>query len=334
MFSRSLITLRKFFKLICLLLFISLFFQCEKEPPIEKKPIIVPLTHYDSVAIAKLPRYYNFLKTMKEAGYTFIDFRTYMRTDTSRLPRKLIVIRHDIHYRDISYAYFAFQIEQIVIGLRHSTYYVMLNDPLELKVINPAMKSQYMKLVHLLDSNEIDIQPHISPIDMYISNNHPYWEKFSVDSLTRMFNHNYRWDINKTGRNLIVTGKDVFNINDINKSLIPLLLKYNEEWTYETDHDVQGYASHGSGTAMNHILNNAYILDQLALLRIGLYKYDTYNSKIFNVLTYLSDNYLPSWMRDPGTIPPGRYQFLMHPYQWTTNRVKSTEPFEEEIYDE
>ena len=103
MFTLKLISLRKLFNLLCLLLFVSLLYQCEEEPPIEKKPVIVPLTHSDSLAIAKLPYYYNFLVTMKEAGYTFYDFRTYMRTDTSRLPQKLIVIRHDVHYRDIFY---------------------------------------------------------------------------------------------------------------------------------------------------------------------------------------------------------------------------------------
>lgn len=335
MFTFIMISLRKFFKLICLLLFFFLLFQCEKEPLIEKMPPSVPLTHSDSLVIAKLPRYYKFLVNMKEQGYTFLDFRTYMNKDTSRLPRKLIVIRHDVHFRDIYYAYYALKIEQMVIGPRHSTFFIMINDPVELKIINAGMKNEYMKLIHYLDSCDVDIQPHISAIDLYISNKHPFWENYPKDSLKRMFDHNYRWEINKTGRKLIVTGKDVFNINEINRSLLTLMVKYNEEWTNETNLDVQGYASHGSGTPMNLVINNAYILDQTTLLMLGLYKYDTYNSKIFNVLTYLSDNNLPSWMINPDSIQSGRYQFLMHPYQWAAGRIgMASVAYEEEMYPE
>jgi hypothetical protein len=326
-------SLRRIIRLLCLLLFSFLLFQCEKEPLVEKTPPVAPLTHSDSLVIAKLPRYYKFLVKMKEDGYTFMDFRTYMHTDTSRLPQKLIVIRHDVHFRDIYYAYYAFKIEQLVIGSGHSTYFIMINDPVELKVINAGMKNEYMKLIHFLDSCDADIQPHISAIDLYISNKHPYWERYSKDSLKRMFDHNYYWDINKTGRKLIVTGKDVFDINDINRSLISLMVKYNEEWTNETNLEVQGYASHGSGTPMNLVMNNAYILDQTTLLMLGLYKYDTYNSRIFNILTYLSDNNLPSWMINPSSIPFDRYQFLMHPYQWAAGRIgMAGVGYEEELY--
>jgi len=335
MFSSSLSAFRKFLKLIYLLLFISLLFQCEKETLVEKMPPVVTLTHSDSLVIAKLPRYYKFLVKMREEGYSFMDFRTYMDADTSRLPQKLIVIRHDVHYRDIFYAYYALQIEKMVIGPRRSTFFIMINDPLELKTISAGMENEYMTLVHYLDSSDVDIQPHISPVDLYISNYHPFWQYFSKDSLKRMFTHNYRWEINNKGRKLIVTGKDVLNVNDINKSLLLLLPKYNAEWTNETNHDVQGYASHGSGTSMNYIINNADILDQTLLLMLGIYKYDTYNSQLFSVLTYLSDNNLPSWMINPSSIPSGRYQLLMHPYQWSAGRIGMTGiGYEEEMYPE
>jgi hypothetical protein len=134
--------------------------------------------------------------------------------------------------------------------------------------------------------------------------------------LRELFTQNYRWEINKDGRQIIVTEEDALNLNDINNELISILLKYNQEWTKQTNLDVQGYAAHGSGTVMNKVINNAEILDQFVLLNAGIYEYDTYNSKIFSVLNYLSDNYLPSWMTYPDYIMPGRYQFLMHPYQW------------------
>jgi len=95
-----------------------------------------------------------------------------------------------------------------------------------------------------------------------------------------------------------------------------LLSKFNNEWTKQTGLQVEGYSAHGSATAMNKVLNNAYLLDQDVLLHSGLYQYDTYNTKILRRLNYLSDNTLPAWMDNPDSIVPGRYEFLMHPYQW------------------
>jgi hypothetical protein len=185
MFHKSLFSLKRLSYLIWCLFFFSLFYNCENEviddpvnapvEPVEPEmpeepegPVSMPLSHNDSVAISKLPRYYNFLTAMKESGYTFFDFRTYISTDTALLPQKLIVVRHDIHYRDIKWAYYAFQIEQIVIGARHSTFYIMLNDSIELALYGYEVQNLYMNLIHHLDSNGVDIQPHISPVDLYI----------------------------------------------------------------------------------------------------------------------------------------------------------------------
>jgi hypothetical protein len=196
----------------------------------------------------------------------------------------------------------------------------MLNDPCELAdTINP-IQDLYLNLIHYLDSNGVDIQPHVSPIDLYINSAHPYWANYTLDTIKAMFSRNYHWEINSNGRKAVVTGEDVFDLNDINTQLIHLLHDYNREWTKQTNLLVQGYASHGSPTIMNRVINNADILDQFVLLNTSIYKYDTYNSRIFSRLTYLSDNTLPSWMTEPLSINSDRYQFLMHPYQWSVLR--------------
>jgi hypothetical protein len=320
---------KKNFSFIVILLFGIGFltYQCEKEhlilPPeiIEEEP---PFT-VDSAARFQLPRYYNFLVSLKDEGYVFMDFKTYLKSDTSKLPQKLIVIRHDVHTRDVQWAYIAYEIEKLVIGNRKSTFYVMLNDPLELVHGNQANQDNYMKLIHHLDSGRMDVQPHISPIDMYIETRKPIWMKLSADSLQKLFAANYKWEIVKNGRNLVTLEEDVFQIQDINTAIKALLTAYNSEWTNQTGLRVQGYAAHGSATAMNKVLNNAWILDQLDLLEAGIYEYDTYNTKIFNFLTYLSDNSLPQWMINPSQIKPGRYQFLMHPYQWQVKMAEFKE---------
>jgi hypothetical protein len=292
--------------------------QCEKEPleNLNNSVSSKMKSTADSLADHELSRYYNLLEQLKKEGYAFYDFKTYLNADTSQLPKKLIVLRHDIHNRDIPYAYAAYEIEEQVIGPRHSTFYVLLDDPVDLALDGPSIENNYMKLLHYLDTCHVDIQPHISPIDLYISSKHPYWSKYPVDSLKNLFSRNYEWEIGKTGRNIKIKGRDVFHINDINKSMPGLLAKFNDQWTRQTGLRVQGYSAHGSATAMNKVLNNAYLLDQNVLLHSGLYQYDTYNTKILRRLTYLSDNTLPSWMDNPVSIKPGRYEFLMHPYQW------------------
>jgi hypothetical protein len=305
--------------ILSLLLFIGIFtFQCEKESleSVNNKSGITIKPDSDSLAIHELSRYYNLLETLKNEGYVFYDFNTYLHTDTSRLPKKLFVIRHDIHSRDIKYAYDTYEIERKVIGPGHSTFYILLDDPVELATEGNSIETNYMRFLHYMDSCHVDVQPHISPIDMYISSKHPFWEHYPVDSLKNLFNRNYEWEIGKTGRSIKIKGKDVFHVYDINRSLIGLLARFNTEWTKQTGLHVQGYAAHGSATAMNKVLNNAWLLDQDQLLHAGVYQYDAYNTKIFNTLTYLSDNVLPAWMDFPASIRPGRYEFLMHPYQW------------------
>jgi hypothetical protein len=305
--------------ILSLMLFSGILaFQCEKEPleSLNNNSKNKIKSTSDSLAIHELSRYDNLLETLKNEGYVFYDFNTFLHADTSRLPEKLIVIRHDIHSRDIKYAYDTYEIEKNVIGPGHSTFYILLDDPVELATEGNSIEDNYMRFLHYIDTCHVDIQPHISPIDMYISSKHPFWEHYPVDSLKNLFTRNYEWEIGKTGRSIKIKGKDVFHINDINRSLIGLLTGFNTQWTKQTGLRVQGYAAHGSGTAMNKVLNNAYLLDQYFLLHAGIYQYDTYNTKILKTLNYLSDNALPLWMDNPASIKPGRYEFLMHPYQW------------------
>jgi hypothetical protein len=306
---------------ILLMLFAGFFLvQCEKEPFLEPvdEPDEEESFEYtaDSAAIERLPAYYNLLVTLKEQGYKFYSFERYMKTDTADLPEKLIVLRHDVHIRDLTWAYFAFEIEKVVIGPAHSTFYVMWNDPLEVANASAIWQIKYLKLIHYLDSCHVDVQPHVSPIDLYISKLHPGWENCNADSLKKLFDSNYEWVVCKTGRRIATTGTDVFNMHDINVNIVHIMEEYNAQWTAVTGLPVQGYAAHGSASDMNKFLNNAWLLDQVLLLHSGVYQYDTYNTKISRVLGYLSDNTLPDWMKNPASIPPGRYQLLMHPYQW------------------
>ena len=80
---------------------------------------------------ALLPAYYEFVTSLQERGFVFMDFGTFWQADKESLPEKLIVVRHDVHERDIGGAYCMAAIERALLPARSATYFVMLGFPPE-----------------------------------------------------------------------------------------------------------------------------------------------------------------------------------------------------------
>lgn len=277
----------------------------------------------DSVAIKDkfgMPYYYDFIATLKKEGFVFWDFDKFYTADKSKLPEKLIVIRHDIHGRDISGGAKANQIEKNLIGKRAATYFVQWADPTELT--DTGLQQAYLAFINLLKSDTLDIQPHISALDLYLYYNAPSWRDKDVTALTSLFNKYYDIkvinDSSGIGTRIIAKNVDTMNLKGMNTQLIESLKIYNSKWETATGLKAKYYAQHGSHIAMNYVLNNSVIMDQLSMLNSGTYLFDTYNTWIANYLTYLSDNNIPSWIGNPTEVKPGRYQLLMHPWVWDT----------------
>lgn len=293
----------------------SLLMGCEHKAN-KKKP--VPLTTEQKIfneARELLPNYYNFIKTMKSQGYVFWSFTKYSQADKSRLPKKLLVVRHDIHVRDLELTYYVWVIERALLNQPDcSTYFVMWGNPREDN--DPAIQKEDLKLISFLKQRGCDVQPHISPIDMYVDQENPWWTNRDTTELRALYNKNYEMKKFHDGIEFKVIGSDVFKLKEYNEKLKSILKDYNRKWETATGLKPVFYAAHGSKTPMNHIFQNQVVLDQRCLLKSGIYKFDTYNTSIFNNLTYLSDNKLPSWMANPSEVKPGRYQFLAHPRQW------------------
>jgi hypothetical protein len=271
------------------------------------------------------PSYYDFIHALRAEGFVFWNFEKYWASDKSKLPEKLIVLRHDVHKRDIINAYGFANIEATLLSPQCSTYFVMLDFPPEMALSDyPQFRALYLKVIHDLHGKGFDVQPHISPVDMYLAANHPAWASYTVATLQNLFDINYQqiWGTNAT--TVIPTQKDVFDLTLINQTIATQLRKYNLIWRRDTGLAVKSYSAHGTNTPMNSALNNSIILDQLALLNTGLYQFDAYNSRIQVKLTYLTDNYLADWMSRPQLIPPGRYQLLAHPYLWDSTAKRSS----------
>ena len=265
-----------------------------------------------------IPVYYNFIETLKKEGFVFWDFDRYYKSDKTKLPEKLIVIRHDIHGRDIEGGYKANKVEKYFIGSRAATYFVQYDDPNE--STDSYLQQQYLTFISKINQDTVDVQPHISANDLYLAANNPFWKYKDISELKELYEKYY--EVKKTndgkglGTELVVKGVDTLHIKEMNTKLVDILKAYNAKWEKATGLKAKYYASHGSKVNINMVINNAVVLDQHSLLRSGAYDFDTYNSSIAEHLTYLSDNSLPTWIGRPIEVKPGRYQFLMHPWVW------------------
>ncbi len=275
-----------------------------------------------------VPAYFDFLQSLKARGFAFMSFGQFWRADKQRLPEQLIVIRHDVHHRDLPGAYGMRSIEAALLPEDAATYFVMLDFPPE--SANDAYQQDYLELILALAAEGVDVQPHISPDDMYVSQYRPAWRKDSTAQLEAFAKDDYRIETFIDGIEIVPRAKDVLGLGSIDRCLPKLLTAYNERWQSLTGLKVGYYAAHGSHLALNHVLNNALILDQRELLATGIYAFDTYNTRVHNYLTDLSDNDQPDWMDHPETIAPGRYQLLAHPNSWMpSSTAKRVEPAHE-----
>lgn len=308
-----------------LILFTSL--SCDKAAD-ATTPVNKPKQKVDEAAVkAKfgIPVYFNFIETLKKEGFVFWDFDKYHKSDKTKLPEKLIVIRHDIHGRDIEGGFNANKVEKYFIGSRAATYFVMYGDPNEES--DTGLQKEYLNFINKINQDTVDVQPHISANDLYIASNNPSWKYLGISELKDLFEKYYELkktnDSHGVGTEIILKGFDTLHLKQMNVKLIEILKAYNVKWEKATGLKAKYYASHGSKVNINMVLNNAVILDQLSLLRSGAYEFDTYNSSIAEHLTYLSDNSIPSWIGKPTEVKPGRYQLLMHPWVWENYTMSS-----------
>ncbi len=303
---------------ITLVLFLMLLLlSCERS----KDTHIIDYMHLESCsyeeAVSHLPGYEKLILHLLEQDYEFWSFKKYINSNKSALPEKIIVLRHDVHERDLIPAYYMRKIEKELLGEDCSTFFVMLNDPTEKK--DGIKQERYSKFISFLIEEGADVQPHISPNDMlsiYYPEDEDWSYKAKKESLQDIFDKNYNIVSDSYGKELIIIGKDVFNLNEKLAKLPSLLIEYNKKWEAKTNSKVLGYAAHGSSIPINLVLNNAVILDLKMLLKQGIYIYDAYNTEGFMNWSYLTDSYKAGWMKKPELITQPRCRMLCHPNQW------------------
>lgn len=240
----------------------------------------------------------------------------------SELPSKVAVIRHDIHLRDIPFAYKSIEIEQEIFGDSRSTFFVMWNlvgftkDENDYEHSDDAIKA-YKDFIYFCQDRDIDVQPHISPLSMYLSMVRPFWSEMPVKEISSLFKDNYIHRIQNDCSFIDIVKNDVFEIGVINSVVISKIKEHFYDWRKITGLVPEGCSAHGASPInMNRVIHNGIILDQKSIIDENLYRYDTYNTKIKKKLNYLSDNSSPLWMFEHSRIVDARYQILCHPYLW------------------
>jgi hypothetical protein len=283
------------------------------------KPEVISIEEVEqdlSLETAKsaLPRYYNLIKSLTDRGFEFMNFKDFIATPSELLPTKLIVLRHDIHHRDIVPGYYSQVIEDELIGNDAATYFVMFFYSDEYQ--NHAVQDDYLQIIAYLKQKQIDVQAHVSPTDWFIAGNQPDWLLMEEDELKAKFDENYEMIRTEDGLEVNVINEDFMDLAYMNSEFERLIKKYRLRWFEYTGDSVDAFAAHGSAVKLNKVFNNSWVLDQKMLLEKKLYEYDAYNSSIMAKLKYISDNRQPEWMDNPELIDSGRYELLMHPNVW------------------
>lgn len=274
--------------------------------------------------------YKNFLINLKKRGFEFWSFKNYINNlDKIEFPDKLILLRHDIHIRDIENAYKMINIETDIFGHSPATYFVQYNykptnstNPLEYKR-EQAEKAQnnYINFINYCIINNIDVQPHISASSMFIDKFNPDWDKLSKEEFSIKFKENYMLKNIKSSfshMELVVINQDFMNIDFYIKETIKLIKIYNNEWDKKFGFYPEGCSTHGSTRPIISVLHDNRLLDLSDFVNSNCYTYQC-NARSFyadNKINYLTDNYKGEWMKNSELIDDGRWQILVHPKQW------------------
>ena len=241
-----------------------------------------------------------------------------------QLPEKTVVLRYDVHHRDIRNTNSLIEIERQELGRSASSVFVMWrlkgDEAYELNWERDH-EGEYGDLIVRLIGDGVDVQPHVSPINDYLHRFDPFWRSIGEKELGKRFLKNYRQHMFEEGCEIEVVGEDFLDLGRFNEGVSILLREYNESWMATFGVPVEGYSSHGNHVALNRVLNNGIVLNQRALMEKNLYRYEAYGSMVRNRLDFYSDCSTPVWMFDPERIRSNRLQLLCHPDLWDDERL-------------
>ena len=153
---------------------------------------------------------------MKEKGYIVCDFKEFEKkyNNNLELPEKIIVLRHDIHRRDISCAYKMIELEQKYFGKNVATYFVQWNfigstDYEKNYELDGA--KEYDKFIFHCIENNIHVAPHIS---VFCNSYLKLYNRNKNHADLSFLNEKYSMNLKDlSGTNILNTSLNIMNYN-------------------------------------------------------------------------------------------------------------------------
>jgi hypothetical protein len=259
--------------------------------------------------------YKEILTKFKSAGYTLLSFDAYNKF-CNYLPEKNIIMRHDVHFRDIENAYKMIEIEKELFGYNCSTYFVQLNFFGSNKSegsYEKGYQTEYIKFIKFCLKHKISVQPHIS-----LFANKFYSRELLLGEHLKEHQCVDCYTLEKGEEAVIIN--DVLDIKKCIERTKRSIKDKEEEWRRLTGKMPLVYSVHGENTGFQKFINlNLFgSIKELGLSHAnnehwipeGLYYY---NDKW--IFTLFDDNL------DLKADIPGSFQFLAHPKVWNCEAI-------------
>ena len=292
--------------------------------------------------IFSINEYEKLLYYYKVNNFKVINFRDLHKLyeNGDNLPSKIVVLRHDIHLRDIPNAYKMIDLEEKFFKKNVGTYFVQwkfigstkYEENYEMKGTN-----EYEKFIYYCIKNNIEVQPHISLFcDAYkklyqrSNKNISFLNigcKLCINDIKKTI---IKDSINEQNYNICenskicITCDDNKTENDLSTfkdSINSFLTNYIEEWKNRFKFTPSYYSCHGDGIELTKLFNpNIFsCIEQLENTFISVNSINKYLGNTSNYkLYYKSDNSCNRKYIEKALYNDiNKYQLLIHPFVWS-----------------
>jgi hypothetical protein len=292
--------------------------------------------------IFKIDDYEKLLKYIKNNNFIVTNFHNLFKSYKSshEIPSKFVLMRHDIHHRDIDNAYKMIELENKYFGENIATYFVQWNfigTNLYEENEEKNNKKDYETFIHYCIKNKVDVQPHISlfsySFNKIYNRNEDNINIINDDSINLVIKNTTRTIINDTINEqtyntptsyVYIENKNSKMVKEIDlffQTVKQFLINYMNEWESKFKIKPTCYSCHGDGIKLTQKFNPNYFaslkeLDDIFVNANSVYMFLGNNS--LYKLYYKSDNSLNKEKIEDYLYKNtnNQYELLIHPYVW------------------
>lgn len=273
-----------------------------------------------------MKHYREFLKYLIGSEYQFERYSDFFKNG---IEGQSIVLRHDVHARDIDCGYQMLNIEADLGIVNHSTYFVMYKFPAYYRAqrnreASPEILKKYEAFIKSLLSKGVEVQPHIDPISAFIKEIDRSWLDLSIEEAREIFLDNYEHVISDNEQEIIIKKNDLLNLEKYRNFVVDYTLRYIDLWQKKFGVTPGGFAPHiSSKVSITNIIPSSIIYEDKHVKSKLSNFYNATSPDIFSEAKLLSDNSRPRWMIEYQDIPRASYHMEIHPYLWREDNIQN-----------